>query len=209
MPGSFTVFASLHWSFWQVSVSSLLPPRQQQPSLHCVDCIKPLLGLSPLQSVYVFHWEPCLQGQTLHHPVPTHGLVLGSQRACRHLPDAGDHALPGRLLHLPDKVGQRGTRVLHESESLRDEVEVMKGPVAAFKYPVNSGIKRHLCCDLGSKMQRAASRWSYNCVQHVWAGRLVSSLEFNFQQLLCSRILKSMKMMLYMILFQHSLTLCF
>lgn len=75
----------------------------------------------PLQSVYVFSWEPCLQGQTLHYSVPTHGLVVGAQCACRHLPDAGYHALPRRLLHLPDKVGQRRTRVLHESEYFKDE----------------------------------------------------------------------------------------
>lgn len=75
----------------------------------------------PLQSVYVFCWEPCLQGQTLHYSVPTHGLVVGAQCACRHLPDAGHHALPRRLLHLPDKIGQWRTRVLHESEYIRDE----------------------------------------------------------------------------------------
>lgn len=77
--------------------------------------------LPPPQSVYVFCWEPCLQGQTLHYSVPTHGLVVGAQCACRHLPDAGHHALPRRLLHLPDKIGQWRTRVLHESEYIRDE----------------------------------------------------------------------------------------
>lgn len=70
----------------------------------------------PVQSVHVFSWEPCLQGQALHHSVPTHGLVVGAQCACWHLPDAGHHALPRRLLHLPDKVGQRWTGVLHEGE---------------------------------------------------------------------------------------------
>lgn len=74
----------------------------------------------PLQSVYVFSWEPCLQGQALHYFVPTHGLVVGAQCACRHLPDAGHHALPRCLLHLPDKVWQRRTRVLHEGEYFSD-----------------------------------------------------------------------------------------
>jgi len=75
---------------------------------------------SSLQSVYVFSWEPCLQGQALHCFVPTHGLVVRAQCACRCLPDAGHHALPRLLLHLSDKVGQWWTRVLHEGEHLRD-----------------------------------------------------------------------------------------
>lgn len=69
-----------------------------------------------LQSVHVCSWEPCLQGLAFHHSVPTHGLVVGARCACRHLPDAGHHALPRRLLHLPDQVGQHWSRVLHEGE---------------------------------------------------------------------------------------------
>lgn len=77
---------------------------------------RPKVVSSALQSVYVFRWEPRLREQAFHGVVPTHGLVVGPQCARRHLPDAGHHALPWRLLHLPDKVGQRWTRVLHEGE---------------------------------------------------------------------------------------------
>lgn len=72
----------------------------------------------PPQSVHVLSWEPYLQGQTFHHSVPTHGLVVRAQCACGHLPDAGHYALPWCLLHLPDKVRQRRKRVLHEGESV-------------------------------------------------------------------------------------------
>lgn len=69
-----------------------------------------------LQSVHVLSGEPRLQRQALHYSVPTHGPAGGAQCACRYLPDAGHHALPRRLLHLPDKVGERRARVLHEGE---------------------------------------------------------------------------------------------
>lgn len=82
------------------------------------------LWLPSLQSVHVFGREPCLQGQTLHYSVPTHGSVVGPQRACRYLPDAGHHALPRRLLHLPDKVGKRWKRVLHEGEWMQSKLLV-------------------------------------------------------------------------------------
>uniref|UniRef100_A0A3B3E0P4 Fibulin 5 n=1 Tax=Oryzias melastigma TaxID=30732 RepID=A0A3B3E0P4_ORYME len=72
-----------------------------------------------LQSVHVLSGEPRLQRQALHYSVPTHGPAGGAQCACRYLPDAGHHALPRRLLHLPDKVGERRARVLHEANQPR------------------------------------------------------------------------------------------
>lgn len=134
MPGSFTVSLSLHRSQWQVSYCLSLNASSsvfhyihvhRRTTTHAFIYLRRLSCVTPrvspaLQPVYVFGWEPCLQGQTLHYSLPTHGLVVGAQCACRHLPDAGHHALPRRLLHLPDKVGQRWKRVLHESEYFRD-----------------------------------------------------------------------------------------
>lgn len=100
------------------SECSTHPLHLHPPS--CTHCSSPPLSVSPLlQSVHVFSREPCLQGQTLHYSVPTHGSVVGPQRARRYLPDAGHHALPRRLLHLPDKVGKRRARVLHEGERMQ------------------------------------------------------------------------------------------
>jgi hypothetical protein len=65
------------------------------------------------QPLYVSCREYWLQRPALHHLVPGHGCRVRTLCSRWHLPDASNNPLPWSLLHFPDQIWERGSRILY------------------------------------------------------------------------------------------------